>query len=62
MSEEYIQYGVRLTKSFLARVDKLAERMSQPGIRITRAAALRVAALRGLEQLEAEKPTEKKKR
>jgi predicted transcriptional regulator len=52
---EYIQYGVRLTKDFLKRIDKLAEQMSQPGIRITRAEALRVAAHRGAELLEAEK-------
>ena len=57
---EYVQYGIRLTKDCLARVDKLAERMSQPGIRLARAEALRVAIFRGLDQLESEQTKRKK--
>lgn len=54
-SEQQIQYGIRLPESFLKRLDKLADTMSTPGMRVTRAGALRLAAFRGVEQLEAEK-------
>lgn len=58
MSEEQIQYGIRLPKSALDRVDKLIERMSksQNGVRFTRADVLRQAMFHGLDMLEAEKP------
>jgi len=47
--------SVRLPDSLFERIDKLADRMSEPGMRVTRADVLRIAAFRGVEQLEAEK-------
>ena len=59
--DEHIQYGIRLPKSALDRVDKIAERMSksQEGVRFTRADVLRRAMFHGLDILEAEKPKKK---
>jgi hypothetical protein len=56
--DEQVQWAVRLPESFLERADKLAERMSEPAMKITRTDVLRMAMFRGIEQLE----TEKKKR
>ena len=53
-SEEQVQTALRLSKSLLARVDKVAARMSQPGMRVTRAEALRLAVFRGIDGLEEE--------
>jgi len=53
--DEQIQWAVRLPESFLERADKLAERMSEPAMKITRTDVLRMAMFRGIEQLEAEK-------
>jgi len=54
--EEQIQTAIRLPKSILKRIDRLAENMSQPGLNsITRAEAHRFALLEGLVKLEAEK-------
>ena len=50
--ESLIQTAIRLPKSFLVRLDKLAEQMSQPGMPVTRAEALRIAAFKGVEELE----------
>lgn len=49
-----VQTAIRLPEAFLARLDKIAERMSEPGMQITRAEALRLAAFKGAEQLEAD--------
>jgi predicted DNA-binding protein len=59
MNDKQIQTALRLPESLLARVDELATHMSQPGMTVTRAEVLRLAAFRGVERLEAEK---KKKR
>lgn len=53
--EGQVQTAIRLSPALLARLDKLAERMSEPGMPVTRAEVLRLAAFRGVEQLEAEK-------
>lgn len=50
--KEQVQTAVRLPASLLSRIDKLATRMSKPGITFTRAAVLRLAATKGVEQLE----------
>lgn len=52
--ENTTQTAVRLPDSWLERLDKIAERMSQPGITLTRTEALRAAIFRGIEQLEGE--------
>jgi predicted transcriptional regulator len=49
------QTAIRLPDSLLARLDKLAERMSEPGMRVTRTEVLRLAVFRGASELEAEK-------
>jgi predicted DNA-binding protein len=57
--EDQIQTAIRLPESLYARLDKLAEHLSQPGMRITRAMVLRMATFRGVEQLEAEQKKRK---
>ena len=52
--EQQIQTAIRLPESVLDRADKVAERMSRPGLRVTRADVLRLATHQGLDQLEAE--------
>lgn len=49
------QTAIRLTDELLERVDRLAERMSAAGVPITRADVHRLAVLRGVERLEAER-------
>ena len=53
--ETWTQIAIRLPDTFLERLDKLAEKLSQPGLSVTRVEALRVAAHKGLEQFESEK-------
>ena len=53
--EQQIQTTIRFSESFISRLDKLAERMSEPGKRFTRIEVLRIVAHRGLEQVEAER-------
>lgn len=50
--ETHVQTAFRLPESMIKRMDKLAERMSEPGRKVTRADVLRLSAFRGLEQLE----------
>ena len=52
--ESHTQTAIRVPDSWLQRLDKLAERMSRPGVHITRTAALRDALYRGIEVMEAE--------
>lgn len=49
-----VQTAIRLSNSLLARIDKLAEDMSQPGLRVTRTGVLRHATFLGIDSLEAE--------
>lgn len=44
--------SIRLPEDMIKRVDKIAENMSEPGVRITRGEALRRVAYVGVEQLE----------
>lgn len=52
--EQTIQTAIRLPESFMTRLDKIAEKMSQPGMKVTRIEVLRLAAYRGLTELEGE--------
>ena len=53
--EQQVQTAIRVPESLLERVDKIAEAMSQPGMRVTRADVLRLATYRGVEQIEVER-------
>jgi hypothetical protein len=52
--ENQVQTAVRIPESWFARLDKIADRMSQPGLPIKRTEALRLAIARGMAELEAE--------
>jgi len=51
--DEQVQTAIRIPKSWLQRLDKIAEEMNQPALRILRADALRIALHTGIEALEA---------
>lgn len=59
--DETAEITLRLPRTLLKKLDRLAKRMSQPGIRISRARALRAAAFLGVAQLEAENRKVKKR-
>lgn len=59
--EEHVQTAVRVPKSWISRLDKIAEKLSSPGARVTRADALRMATHFGMNELET-KQQDKKKR
>lgn len=50
--QDQVQTGIRLPKSMMKRLDKIAERMSEPGMPVTRTEVLRRATFLGVEQLE----------
>lgn len=52
--EQQVQTALRLGESVLELADKLAERMSRPGLLLTRADLLRMAVHQGLSQIDAE--------
>lgn len=52
--EEQIQTALRFPASFFDRLDKAAKLMSEPGMSVTRTEVLRLAAFRGLKEIEAE--------
>lgn len=52
--EAQIQTGVRIPESWFDRLDKIAERLSQPGLPVKRTEALRLSIARGMAELEAE--------
>ena len=54
MNDKQTQTAIRLPDSLLERIDRLAGRMSKPGLRVTRAEALRRIAFLGADALEAE--------
>jgi predicted DNA-binding protein len=62
--ETQTQTAIRLPDSLLARIDKLATHMSESdlGKRYTRAEILRMAAFRGVQQLETSYPLIGKKK
>lgn len=52
--DQQVQTAIRIPESWFARLDKIADRMSQPGLPIKRTEALRLAIARGMAELEAE--------
>jgi predicted DNA-binding protein len=52
--EEIVQTAIRVPKALLEELDEIAENMSQPGLKVTRTKALRLAIYRGVEQLKKE--------
>jgi hypothetical protein len=52
--EEIVQTAIRVPKVLLEELDEIAENMSQPGLKVTRTEALRLAIYRGVEQLKKE--------
>lgn len=50
--KQEIQMAIRFSKTFVKRLDRLAERMSKTGIRATPTEVLRLAAVLGVETLE----------
>jgi predicted DNA-binding protein len=52
--EHHTQTAIRVPDSWLERIDKLADRLSRPGVLVTRTAAMRDALYRGIEVMEAE--------
>jgi predicted DNA-binding protein len=53
--ETQVQVAIRLPGSVLTRLDGLAEKQSQPGMRVTRTEVLRRAIHLGLDRLEADR-------
>lgn len=56
------QVTVLLPDEWVARIDAMAKQLSEPGEPATRATVLRKVVWRGLEMVEAEHPTEKRRR
>lgn len=54
MGDNQVQTAIRIPESWLDRLDKIAEKMSQPGVRVTRSEALRAMVHRGMNEFEAE--------
>ena len=52
--ESTIQTAVRVPESLLEELDRLADNLSQPGMKVTRTEVLRLALYRGVEQLKRE--------
>jgi predicted DNA-binding protein len=53
--QQEISVSVRFPNAIIRRAEDLANRMGQPGISVSRSGLLRVALLRGLDALEADK-------
>jgi hypothetical protein len=51
--EEQVQTAIRVPKSWLARLDKIAEEQNRPDLRLLRSDALRMSILAGIEVYEA---------
>jgi len=52
--EEMVQTAVKLRKSWLTRIDKIAERMSTPSVDFTRTDAMRTALHEWIVKMEAD--------
>ncbi len=52
--ENQVQMAIRVPESWLPRLDKIAEQVSPPGVRLTRTEALRTAIHQGMVKLETE--------
>lgn len=60
--KQQTQTSIRLDDDAIARLDALAESLSRPGLPLTRADAMRIAIMTGLDTIDAEakrKPTKK---
>jgi predicted DNA-binding protein len=56
MAENQTQTAIRLPDSLLERIDKIAERMSQPGLNpVTRAEVIRLFVMQGADRADAER-------
>lgn len=53
-TERTVQTAVRFPASWLPRLERIAERLSSPGIDVSQASAIRAVMARGLDALEAE--------
>jgi predicted transcriptional regulator len=53
--QQEISVSVRFPNAIIRRAEELADRMGQPGISVSRSGLLRVALLKGLDALEADK-------
>lgn len=53
-TERTIQTAVRFPASWLPRLERIAERLSSPGIDVSQASAIRAVMSRGLDVLEGE--------
>jgi hypothetical protein len=51
-----VQIAIRFEPSVVARLEALARKLSRPGLPLSRADALRVALMTGLERIEGEEP------
>jgi len=49
-----VQTAVRLDPELLNRLDAIAGKLSRPGLNVTRADAIRIALMTGLEKIEKE--------
>jgi predicted DNA-binding protein len=57
--ETQVPTGIRLPESLIERADALARAMSRPGLTVTRADVLRLAAHKGIAELEVEEGVRK---
>jgi hypothetical protein len=61
-SENVFQVAFKIPKAWTERADAIAAKLSRPGVTLTRTDALRAALARGLEDLESDNDTTKRKR
>ena len=54
MDEEQVQTAIRIPRSWLETLDKIAVKMSRPGNPVTRAGALRTALHLGIVEMQKE--------
>jgi len=52
--EQQVQTAMRVPESWIDRFDKIAERMSRPGMPVNRTEVMRLAMHRGLVEMEGE--------
>ena len=54
-TSEKVQTAIRLDGEIIDRLDAIAEKLSRPGLAVTRSDAIRIALLTGLQAIEKEK-------
>lgn len=52
--DEMVQTAIKVRRSWLSRIDKIAERMSTPSLEINRTDAIRAAIHQWMEKMETE--------